>query len=274
MDIRNIENSNFGIEIHSSYNEIIEHFDEVIELQDQYKLLIFKNIDLSADQLVSIIKKVGDPVRHAKWKINGLKTHPEIYVLTNDKTKGQLSPEIWHIDQSFLQNPPTHSFLYSLKVAKEGGTTVFSDQSAVYRDLPLELKKKITGKVCVHEHATDYHLAAVPSSEELKGIGGGEPVYHPLVMPHWTTGENCLFSVFGHIRKILGMDQEKSDALMKELQEYATNEKYVYEHHWAEKDFLMWDNISLLHSARGTVDSLDPKHERLLWRLNARHTLA
>ena len=239
MEIENLENSEYGIKINSSYNEIMENFDEIVQLQDQYKLLIFKNIDLSPDQLVSITHKIGEPVRHAKWKTNALETHPEIYVLTNDKTKGQLSPEIWHIDQSFLQNPPTHSFLYSLKVAQEGGTTVFSDQSAVYRDLPMELKKKITGKVCVHEHATDYHLAAVPNPEELEGIGGGHPVYHPLVMPHWTSGENCLFSVFGHIRQILGMEQDKSDELMKELQEHATNENYMYEHHWEEKDLLI-----------------------------------
>src|SRR6056300_993409 len=110
MEIENLENSNYGVKIKTSYDEMIENFDEIVQLQDQYKLLIFKNIDLSADQLVSIIKKVGDPVRHAKWRTNALESHPEIYVLTNDKTKGQLSPEIWHIDQSFLQNPPTHSF--------------------------------------------------------------------------------------------------------------------------------------------------------------------
>ena len=262
----------YGAEIHDMTPEhIIGNPDLIIEQMMKHKILIFKNFDATPDELVSINRAFGTPIRHAKWRQNALKTHPEIYVLHNDKTKGQLSPEIWHIDQSFLQAPPTFSFLYSITVAKTGGTTVFADQSAVYRDLPLSIKKKITGKVAVHEHAVDYKMAAVPSEEELKGLGVEGRVYHPLVMPHWISGENCLYSIYGHIQKILGLSQEESDRLLEEIRSYATAEKYVYEHHWEKRDFLMWDNISMLHSARGTVDSLEEEYSRELWRMNCRH---
>jgi len=245
---------------------IIKNIDSIIDLMMQHKILIFKHFDTTPNQLVEINRAFGTPIRHAKWKTNALKTHPEIYVLHNDKTKGQLSPEIWHIDQSFMQAPPTFSFLYSITVARTGGTTVFADQSAVYRDLPLSIKKKITGKIAVH-----YKMAAVPTAEELKGLGVEGRVYHPLVMPHWISGENCLYSVYGHIQQILGLSQEESIRLLEEIRKYATDEKYVYEHHWEERDFLIWDNISMLHSARGTIDSLDEQYSRELWRMNSRH---
>lgn len=262
----------YGVRIHnSSAEQVLQDTDKIIDLMMKYKILIFKNFEATPDELVAINKKFGTPVRHAKWRTNALKTHPEIYVLHNDKTKGQLSPEIWHIDQSFMQCPPTFSFLYSITVAQVGGTTVFSDQSAVYRDLPLNIKKKITGKVAVHKHATDYFSSAVPSQEELKEMHADGVVYHPLVMPHWISGENCLFSVYGHIQQILGLTKEDSDCLLKELRSYATNEKYVYEHHWDKKDFLTWDNISMLHSARGTTDSVEEQYSRELWRMNCRH---
>lgn len=262
----------YGVKIHNITPEyIIDNIDSIIELMMKHKILIFKQFEATPDQLVKINQAFGTPIRHAKWRTNALKTHPEIYVLHNDKTKGQLSPEIWHIDQSFMQAPPTFSFLYSITVARTGGTTVFADQSAVYRDLPLSIKKKITGKVAVHEHAVDYKMAAVPTAEELKGLGVEGLVYHPLVMPHWISGENCIYSVYGHIQKILGLSQEESARLLEEIRSYATNEKYVYEHHWEEKDFLIWDNISMLHSARGTVDSLDEQYSRELWRMNSRH---
>lgn len=270
MDIESL--NPYGAKIRGiTAEEIITNPSIIIEQMMKYKILIFKNFEATPDQLVTINRAFGTPIRHAKWKINALKTHPEIYVLHNDKTKGQLSPEIWHIDQSFMQVPPTFSFLYSITVAKTGGTTVFADQSAVYRDLPLSIKKKITGKVAVHQHAVDYRMAAVPTEEELKGLGVEGLVYHPLVMPHWISGENCLYSVYGHIQQILGLSQEESNQLLDELRSYATNEKYVYEHHWEEKDFLIWDNISMLHSARGTIDSLEDQYSRELWRMNCRH---
>jgi len=262
----------YGVKIYdSSADQVLQDTDKIIDLMMRYKVLIFKNFEATPDQLVSINKRFGTPIRHAKWRTNALKTHPEIYVLHNDKTKGQLSPEIWHIDQSFMQCPPTFSFLYSITVARVGGTTVFSDQSAVYRDLPLNIKKKITGKVAVHKHATDYFSSAVPTTEELKEMHADGLVYHPLVMPHWISGENCLFSVYGHIQQILGLTKQESDGLLTELRSYATDEKYVYEHHWEKKDFLIWDNISMLHSARGTIDSVEEQYSRELWRMNSRH---
>ena len=80
-----------------------------------------------------------------------------------------------------------------------------------------------------------------------------------------------MFSVYGHIQQILGLSKEDSDHLLEELRSYATNDKYVYEHHWDEKDFLIWDNISMLHSARGTIDSVEEQYSRELWRMNSRH---
>lgn len=261
----------YGAKVYATKDEVLSNTDQVIDLIKEHKLLIFKSFEADPDSLVQILNTFGEPVRHAKWRQNALKTHPEIYVLHNDKKKGQLSPEIWHIDQSFLQSPPTFSFLYSITVAKVGGTTIFSDQSAVYRDLPEHLKKKATGKVAVHEHAVDYKMAAVPSEDELKDLGVDGLVYHPLVMPHWISGENCLYSVFGHIQRILGMSKDDSDQLLEELRDYAVDPKYVYEHHWEEKDFLIWDNISMLHSAKGTIDSVEEQYSRELWRMNCRH---
>lgn len=262
----------YGVKIHdASVNDILNNIDNITELMMQHKILIFKNFDATPDELVAINRAFGTPIRHAKWRQNALKTHPEIYVLHNDKTKGQLSPEIWHIDQSFLQLPPTFSFLYSITVARVGGTTIFADQSLAYKNLPIELKKKATGKVAAHKHATDYAMAAVPTKDELEGLGVDGYVYHPLIMPHWISGENCIYSVYGHIQQVLGMDQAASDKLLEELRSHAIKDEYVYEHHWEERDFLVWDNISMLHSAKGTIDSVEEQYSRELWRMNSRH---
>jgi taurine dioxygenase len=262
----------YGVKIYqASVGDILDNVEHMVQLMSQHKLLIFKDFTATPDELVAINRALGTSVRHAKWKQNALKTHPEIYVLHNDKNKGQLSPEIWHIDQSFLQLPPTFSLLYAITVATVGGTTVFADQSQAYRDLPEDLKKRATGKVAAHKHATDYFSSAVPTEEELKGLGADGYVYHPLIMPHWISGENCIYSVYGHIQQVLGLSKEESDKLLEELRAHAIKDEYIYEHHWDVNDFLVWDNISMLHSARGTVDSLEEQYAREIWRMNSRH---
>jgi taurine dioxygenase len=263
----------YGVTIHDcSVDQVLQETEKLIELMMQHKILIFKNFEATPDQLVDINKKFGTPVRHVKWRTNALKTHPEIYVLHNDKTKGQLSAsEYWHTDQSFMQCPPTFGFLYSITVARVGGTTIFSDQTAVYDDLPPKLKKKITGKVAAYRHATDYFTSAVPTPQELQDMQTNGTVYHPLVMPHCISGKNCLFSVHGHIQQILGLPAKESDYLLTELKSRAIDSKYVYEHHWEKRDFVIWDNLSMLHSARGTIDSLEDQYSREVWRMNSQH---
>tara|TARA_B110000503_G_scaffold139505_1_gene228046 strand:- start:109 stop:927 length:819 start_codon:yes stop_codon:yes gene_type:complete len=268
------KNSPYGIKIWCSKEDILRDPESIIKLIEKHKILIFKNFEADPNDLVKILNTFGTPIRHAKWKQNALKTHPEIYVLHNDKTKGQLSPEIWHIDQSFLQLPPTLSFLYSITVAKTGGTTIFADQSQAYKKLPTNLKRKVTGKVAAHKHATDYFSSAVPTEEELKGLGADGYVYHPLIMPNWISGENCIYSVYGHIQQILGLSKDASDELLDELRAHAIKDEYIYEHHWEEKDFLIWDNTSMLHSAKGTVDSVEDQYSREIWRMNCRNSNA
>jgi len=45
------------------------------------------------------------------------------------------------------------------------------------------------------------------------------------------------------------MDSKKSDALIDDLMDHITSEKYVYRHKWQPNDVIVWDNRCLLHSA-------------------------
>jgi alpha-ketoglutarate-dependent taurine dioxygenase len=46
------------------------------------------------------------------------------------------------------------------------------------------------------------------------------------------------------------MPVEAGRALLKQLTAIATQDKYVYRHHWRPKDLVMWDNRCCLHRGR------------------------
>ena len=43
------------------------------------------------------------------------------------------------------------------------------------------------------------------------------------------------------------MDRSKSDALIKDLLDWATQPKFVYRHEWTPGDLIIWDNTGVIH---------------------------
>ena len=74
---------------------------------------------------------------------------------------------------------------------------------------------------------------------------------HPLIRKHPETGREGLFSCFGYIIGIEGMDDVEAVSLLIELYQWQGREEFQYRHHWQPDMLLMWDNRSLLHAATG-----------------------
>ena len=91
---------------------------------------------------------------------------------------------------------------------------------------------------------------------------------HPLVRLHRETGRKALFSSAAYIQSFEGMALEDAQALLMELYQYQTQEKFLYRHHWQPNMLVMWDNRSLLHAATGGYDGYD----RLLHRITIADT--
>lgn len=85
---------------------------------------------------------------------------------------------------------------------------------------------------------------------------------HPLIRRHPETGREGLFSCFGYIIGIEGMDDAEAVPLLMELYQWQSREAFQYRHRWQPKMLVMWDNRSLLHAATGGYAG----HHRLLHR--------
>jgi taurine dioxygenase len=85
---------------------------------------------------------------------------------------------------------------------------------------------------------------------------------HPLIRRHPETGREGLFSCFGYIIGIEGMDEAESTPLLLQLYQWQSREAFQYRHKWQPGMLVMWDNRSVLHAATGGYDG----HDRVLHR--------
>ena len=56
-----------------------------------------------------------------------------------------------------------------------------------------------------------------------------------------------------------GLDNDESEALLEELFQHLYRPENVVEHHWRERDLVIWDNIALQHGR----DEIGPSGRRL-----------
>jgi taurine dioxygenase len=154
----------------------------------------------------------------------------------------------WHTDDSFMAVPCSLTMLYAIEVPAVGGDTQFTNMAAAYAGLPEETKARIAGLKVIHvyESSRARNPVAKRPPEEMAKM---PPVRHPLVRTHPDTGRKALYMNPNRMEQVEGMERAASDALLDELIEHATQERYQYRHKWRKGDIVVWDNRALMHKA-------------------------
>ncbi|MCW5730623.1 MAG: TauD/TfdA family dioxygenase, partial [Alphaproteobacteria bacterium] len=156
----------------------------------------------------------------------------------------------WHSDQSYKPVPALGTLLYGVECPPVGANTEFASMYAAYEALPVAMKARIETRRGVHDYAwawrTYYKDRAPLTEEETRRL---PPVLHPLVRAHPETGRKALYLSEGLTRTIEGMDEAEGRALVLELNDFATQPRFVYSHEWRAGDLVFWDNRCLLHRA-------------------------
>ncbi len=185
-------------------------------------------------------------LRAELFDASNLDANGEIIPYDSEKRRLAKGAERFHSDSSFNSLPTKWSLLLGHIVPPEGGDTHFIDTRAVYDALPAEMRTRIEPLVAVHDFwrgrertgltgVTDAMRASMPA------------VTHPLVrtMPY---GRRSLY-IGGHATGIVGWSEPEALALLDELYEFATQERFIYEHQWRQWDLVIWDNRCTLHRA-------------------------
>jgi alpha-ketoglutarate-dependent 2,4-dichlorophenoxyacetate dioxygenase len=155
---------------------------------------------------------------------------------------------LWHSDSSFRPIPAKYSLLSARVVNPVGGNTEFADMRAAYDALDADTKALIEDLVC--EHSLMYSrglLGMLDYSEEERAMF--RPVRQRLVRTHPVTGRKSLY-LSSHAGGIVGMPMPEARVLLRDLNEHATQPRFVYVHTWRPWDFIVWDNRQTMHRVR------------------------
>ncbi|HUB48665.1 MAG TPA: TauD/TfdA family dioxygenase [Acetobacteraceae bacterium] len=234
----------------------------------EHPVLVFRNQNLGAAKLAAFGRRFGTPRKHALIKYRHAE-HPDVSWLTNVDEEGKVDwygvkrATDWHSDSTYEDELPILAMLHAKEVPPDRGGTMFADMRAAYDALPGERKSQLAGLTGLHGRHTG------PAGEKLYGgeKGATEKQYTevpwPAVARHPVTGRPILFVNPMHTHGFVGLSREQAWPLIEELAAHATQDRFIYYHHWRVGDVLMWDERATMH--RGAGDSR-PEERRVMLR--------
>ncbi|MBH64217.1 MAG: hypothetical protein CL569_17590 [Alphaproteobacteria bacterium] len=227
----------------------------LLDAWTEYLVLLFRGQYISDPELISFSRIFGDldPCPPNALGKQHSAEHLELAIVSNVIVDGEPMGSLgdcelrWHTDMSNHPVPPKASILHALEVPPEGGETEFCNMYAVTQELPQHLRAAIEGKWAHQDGGLD-SAGAPHRAVEIDGVRRESPsAQHPLMRLHPDTGRPVLYLGRRPNQYIVGMDADESDALLDELWEHATQDKYVWTHEWIVGDIIVWDNRCAMH---------------------------
>lgn len=163
---------------------------------------------------------------------------PDLNVISN---VGRTTPprSSFHVDTSYVRNPPAYTALRAVQIPARGGQTLFTNQYRAYETLPADLRDRLEGRT-IHHVVTGLDL----------GDGDEKAADHPVFRRHPVSGRTALYlSTPQRCVAISGMDDDEARDTIARLLEHSTREDNTYRHQWSPGDVVMWDNGCVLHRA-------------------------
>ena len=236
----------------------------------RHHVLAFRGQDLTKDEQVAFTAQFGALERHVA-RNRGPGDHPLVHIVHNlgpdGEPSGKVASQKWHTDKSFRELPSLATILHARIMPPQGGDTCFANMILAYEALDYAEKAELDGVGVIHSWELSCQKAGRLATPEE--IADAPPMTHPLVRTQPETGRKSLF-MGEHASHLDDRPFDAGRARLAELEEHATQERFVYRHHWRPGDLLMWDNRCLLHRADANFEAA--KFKRVLHRTCLRGT--
>lgn len=237
-----------GTELQAPREEFLNgaHADKIRDLLEERGVLIIRGIHFNDEEQLQFAKTLGELVSFNGQSIFKISLDPKTNPQAAEYLKGSL---LWHIDGAMDDVPSRGSILTARQLPENReGNTETANTFAAFADLPPEEQARLEKLKVVHTMASSQRKTypnATP--EQIADWERYPPKIHPLVWTHRSGRKSLVIGVSADY--IEGMDIEEGRALLKKLDDFATQDEYVYSHEWTVGDLLIWDNTVSIHRA-------------------------
>jgi taurine dioxygenase len=216
-------------------------------------VLRFRDAPLTPSELCEFSRHFGELQPHIAKRYRHPEA-PDVVLMVNQDEKGnfdRVGAERgvgWHSDLAYEQAPAKATFLHAVAIPDRGGNTKFANMYMAYETMPDELRSRIDGKYARFRQGGRLALnQGIMDKQTAKS-----DVVHPVVRTHPDSRRKSVYANPYHTVSIIGMSPADSDALLDELYEWCSQERFQWQQVWQVADTIMWENRSAWHS--GSLD--------------------
>jgi alpha-ketoglutarate-dependent taurine dioxygenase len=207
-------------------------------------VLLVRGLHLDDEAQLAFSRRLGEVVA-----LGG----SEIFKVTLDPAKNRAAAYLkatfhWHLDGTTDDVPIKATMLTARHVAMAGGGTEFASTYAAYEGLPEQDRKRYDELRVVHSFEAS-QLKANPNPTDAELAGWRSVPTHEMSLV-WKRRDGRRSLVIGATADhIVGLPAAESRALLDELLEWSTQDRFRYTHDWQVGDLVIWDNTGMLHRA-------------------------
>jgi alpha-ketoglutarate-dependent 2,4-dichlorophenoxyacetate dioxygenase len=229
---------------------------------DEFGVLVFRDQDLDDEQQVAFSRALGPlesatgdiakpEERRLSMNVNDISNvDKDNKVVARDDRRRLfgLGNQLWHSDSSFKSVPAKYSILSARIIPDKDGNTEFADMRAAYDALDEKTKAEVNDLICRHSQIFSRGILGFTDFTDDERVKWA-PVRQRLVRRHPRSGRLSLY-LSSHAGEIEGWPVPEARAFLRDLNEHATQRRFVYAHIWRPHDIVMWDNRATMHRAR------------------------
>jgi taurine dioxygenase len=202
----------------------------------EHGVVILRDQNADDEALLDFLRSFGRVVfTQGETPVDG---HPDLNIISNvGRTRPPRSS--FHVDTSYVQEPPAYTALRAVRIPAHGGQTLFSNQYRAHDTLPEHIRRDLARRSITHV-ATGVSLSE----------GDEAQATHPALRTHPVSGRTALFlSTPPRCRSVSGLTDRQAGELVGYLFEHSTRDDNVLRHSWLPGDVVVWDNRVVMHRA-------------------------
>ncbi|HCZ9102412.1 TPA: TauD/TfdA family dioxygenase [Klebsiella michiganensis] len=237
----------FGLEIHGiklcTFDKML--FNKLKELLVEHQLLLIRNQSLTYEQYIKCASMLGQ-VTFYPFSL-GLENHPEIVQIRKEPSQKNNFSGLWHVDSSYLDEPPDFTLLHAENTPPIGGDTVFSNTAQAFEALSPSLRETLETLKCLYvsdlyNQDRTKHIANISQSKPLSAI-------HPAIITHPTNLKKAIYVNEEHTHSFIGMTRTESVGLISFLTSFIKRSEFTLRVSWEKGSLAIWDNRTTQHHA-------------------------